>query len=106
MEFGMMDWRSIKSFVISGLVMMFISLPTQAKTYSIANTPEIEPSIEFNLDGQATNQRLCFYEDKAYSLGAIIAIDGVKLECVIENSIETNGRLMWKNLVSSISEKR
>ncbi|WP_318491167.1 DUF1496 domain-containing protein [Photobacterium leiognathi] len=103
----MMDGRSIKSFVISGLVMMFLSLlPTQAKTYSIANTPEIEPSIEFNLDGKATNQRLCFYEDKAYSLGAIIAIDGVKLECVVENRIETNGRLMWKNLSSSMSEKR
>ncbi|PSW42549.1 DUF1496 domain-containing protein [Photobacterium leiognathi subsp. mandapamensis] len=85
--------------------MIFISLPTQAKTYSIANTPEIVPSIEFNLDGQATNQRLCFYEDKAYSLGAIIAIDGVKLECVDENSIETNGRLMWKKLASSMSKK-
>ncbi|PHZ60725.1 hypothetical protein CRG86_003640 [Photobacterium leiognathi] len=85
--------------------MMFLSLPTHAKTYSIANTPEIEPSIEFNLDGQVTNQRLCFYEDKAYSLGAIIAIDGVKLECVAENSIETNGRLMWKKLASSMSKK-
>ncbi|WP_318521455.1 DUF1496 domain-containing protein [Photobacterium leiognathi] len=102
----MMDGRSIKCCVISGLVMMFISLPTQAKTYSIANSPEIESSIELNLDGQATNQRLCFYEDKAYSLGAIIAIDGVKLECVAENSIETNGRLMWKNLTSLMSEKR
>ncbi|WP_318438628.1 DUF1496 domain-containing protein [Photobacterium leiognathi] len=101
----MMNGRSIKSFIISGLVMMFLSLPIHAKTYSIANTPEIEPSIEFNLDGQATNQRLCFYEDKAYSLGAIIAIDGVKLECVAENSIETNGRLMWKKLASSMSKK-
>ncbi|MCG3863941.1 DUF1496 domain-containing protein [Photobacterium sp. Ph5] len=85
--------------------MMLLSLPTQAKTYNAAGTPEVESSIEFNLDGQATNQRLCFYDDKAYSLGAIITIDGFKLECVTEKSIETNGRLMWKSLASSVSKK-
>ncbi|PSW91909.1 DUF1496 domain-containing protein [Photobacterium angustum] len=99
MEFGMMKGRSIKCFVISGLVMVLLSLPTQAKTYSVADTSKIEPSIEFNLDGQVTNQRLCFYEDKAYSLGAIIDIDGYKLQCAVENEVELNGRLMWKSLV-------
>ncbi|WP_305463555.1 DUF1496 domain-containing protein [Photobacterium leiognathi] len=86
----MMNGRSIKSFVISGLVMMFLSLPTQAKTYSVANTPEIEPSIEFNLDGQATNQRLCFYEDKAYLLVQSLLLMGLSCDVLSRIVLETD----------------
>ena len=99
MEFRMIKGRSINCFVISGVVMMLLSLPTQAKNYSVTDKPEVEPSIEFNLDGKVINQRLCFYEDKAYSLGAIVDIGGYKLQCAVENEVELNGRLMWKNLV-------
>ncbi|PSV21315.1 DUF1496 domain-containing protein [Photobacterium leiognathi subsp. mandapamensis] len=105
MEFWMMNRYAVMLRVMMGLVAVLLSSQVQAKTYSVTSSPEIVPSVEFNLDGQATNQRLCFYENKAYSLGAIIVIDGVILECVAESSIETNGRLMWKKLISSTSKK-
>ena len=70
-----------------------------AKTYSAEATPQHNASVELNIDGHALNQRLCFFEDKAYSLGAIIDVEGYKLQCAIENEAELNGRLMWKNLV-------
>lgn len=40
-------------------------------------------------------QRLCYYEDKAYSAGAVVKVDNVLIICADENDFETNGSLKW-----------
>jgi len=42
--------------------------------------------------------RVCYYEDKAYSLGAVLNISGVLIECIEEKDFELNGSLKWKAL--------
>ena len=48
----------------------------------------------------SNNSRTCLYEGKAYSLGAVILVESVYLDCVPEKKIETEGRLMWKRIQS------
>ena len=49
--------------------------------------------------------RTCLYEGKAYSLGAVILVGSVYLDCVPEKRIETDGRLMWEKTTLEIIEK-
>lgn len=42
--------------------------------------------------------RVCYYEDKAYSLGAVLNVSGVLIECIEEKDFELNGALKWKAL--------
>ena len=48
----------------------------------------------------SNNSRTCLYEGKAYSLGAVILVESVYLDCVPEKKIETDGRLMWERIQS------
>lgn len=45
-------------------------------------------------------QRVCFYQDMAYSSGAIIQVGEHFLICQNENNFETNGALKWASLPS------
>jgi hypothetical protein len=45
-----------------------------------------------------THPRVCYYDDKAYSLGAVLEISGVVIQCAEQNDFETNGALSWKTL--------
>ena len=56
------------------------------------------------MDGN-NNSRTCLYEGKAYSLGAVILVGSVYLDCVPEKQIETDGRLMWEKTTLEIIEK-
>lgn len=47
---------------------------------------------------EETGQRLCYFEDKAYTIGAVIQVSDILLECVAEKSFETNGALKWVKL--------
>ncbi|MGC9423073.1 DUF1496 domain-containing protein [Vibrio sp.] len=40
-------------------------------------------------------QRVCYYQDKAYSEGAILPIGQTVLICQRANKFETNGSLKW-----------
>ncbi|MGL0950356.1 DUF1496 domain-containing protein [Vibrio vulnificus] len=42
--------------------------------------------------------RVCYYQDQAYSIGAVLNVEGVLLECVAEKSFETNGALKWQQI--------
>ena len=50
------------------------------------------------MSGSNNLSRICLYENKAYSLGSVIQIGDVYLDCVPEKKIETDGRLMWKRI--------
>lgn len=64
-------------------------VPFFAKSYS---TPENKALIV--ADGKV-GQRICYYDDKAYTTGAVINVEGVLLMCTAENDFETNGSLKW-----------
>lgn len=50
------------------------------------------------LDGAQLDKRVCYYEDKAYSEGAVLQVGEVYLLCQRANRIETNGPLKWGQL--------
>lgn len=58
----------------------------------VIKTPDI------NIGTGALKNRVCLYDGKAYSLGSILQVGRVYLECVPEKSIEKNGKLMWKQI--------
>ncbi|PSW20617.1 DUF1496 domain-containing protein [Photobacterium sanctipauli] len=70
-------------------VLASASTPLVAKEYSVSSKPKVV------VGGQLADQRVCYFDDKKYSLGAVIAVEGVLLECQPEKDFESNGRLSW-----------
>ena len=79
-------------FLFTLLPALLLSLPLVAKEVSVKSQPKI------TLDGAFNTQRVCFYEGQSYSLGSVISIEGVLLECQPEKHFETNGALKWVRL--------
>lgn len=73
----------------AGVVVVLLSGAAFAKSYS---TPESKALVV--ADGKV-GQRICYYDDKAYTTGAVINVEGVLLMCTAENDFETNGSLKW-----------
>lgn len=59
---------------------------------NVVSTPT--PNVEVKVDSSLF-QRVCYYEDRAYSLGAILKVGDYYMVCKAENSYETNGKLKW-----------
>ncbi|PSU35737.1 DUF1496 domain-containing protein [Photobacterium lutimaris] len=76
-------------FALSLLLALPLSLPVMAKEISVKSQPAL------SLEGTFNTQRVCFYQGQSYSLGAVIAIEGVLLECQPEKHFESNGALKW-----------
>ncbi|MFB9142072.1 YnjH family protein [Vibrio artabrorum] len=72
------------------LSLLFCSLSVNAK--KITSTPTNTAVIVSHADSK---HRICYYNDKAFSIGAIIEVSGVVIQCVAENDFETNGTLSW-----------
>ncbi|GAB2663978.1 DUF1496 domain-containing protein [Vibrio panuliri] len=76
------------------LLMLVTLLPLTSiageKSYS---TPNHRAAIVF--DGQAVNQRVCYYQDQAYSEGAILEVGGYLMRCDNAHQFESNGRVKW-----------
>lgn len=66
---------------------------SNAKQYSTELIPIIQSVEELRLSDLP--QRHCLYAGKAYSLGAIIRVNNIELECRSASSIELNGPLKW-----------
>ncbi len=47
------------------------------------------------IDARQLSERACYYDDKQYSLGSVLSVGTVLLECVEEKSFEMNGKLRW-----------
>lgn len=43
----------------------------------------------------AISKRVCYYQDRAYSLGAVLQIGEHYMVCSEENARESNGHLRW-----------
>ena len=50
------------------------------------------------MEGSNNLSRVCLYENKTYSLGAVILVGKIYLDCVPEKKIETDGRLRWEKI--------
>ncbi|WP_000920718.1 YnjH family protein [Vibrio mimicus] len=54
--------------------------------------------------GDDIAKRVCYYQDQAYSEGAVILVGEVYLSCQRVNDFETNGPLKWLPLNGQTSE--
>lgn len=77
-----------KIFLVA--VAMFCSMSANAN--KIISTPA-KAAVVVTQSGQ--QQRVCYYDDKAYSIGAVLEVSGVVIQCAAENDFETNGALAW-----------
>lgn len=80
--------RIIKVFLIAAS--MFGSMSASAN--KVISTPG-KAAVVVTQGGQ--QQRVCYYDDKAYSIGAVLEVGGVVIQCAAENDFEQNGALAW-----------
>ncbi len=69
------------------------------KSYSTPNRTAVI------VDGDNTNQRLCYYQGQAYSEGSLLEVGGFLLRCENATDFETNGRLKWQSYSPEESRK-
>ncbi|WP_139684329.1 YnjH family protein [Vibrio tasmaniensis] len=82
----------LKGFVI--VISIFCSVSANAN--KIISTP-VKGAVVVTQNG--SQQRVCYYDDKAYSLGAVVEVSGVLIRCSAENDFETNGALGWIEII-------
>ncbi|MEF1290786.1 DUF1496 domain-containing protein [Vibrio sp. M260118] len=76
-----------------------LSLPVMANTTSLPAKPVI------GINASEVGKRVCYYQDQAYSNGAIIQIDEYYMICSAANTYEKNGVLKWNRLDDFQAEK-
>ncbi|PFG57871.1 uncharacterized protein DUF1496 [Vibrio sp. ES.051] len=89
-----MKLRNVFIFTV-GVTVALLSGSAFAKSYSTSETKALIVA-----DGKL-GQRICYYDDKAYTVGAVIKVDDVLIMCTDENDFETNGSLKWFMLPKS-----
>lgn len=93
--------RILKQWKTAGVVMVTVSSlfssPLVAKTIT---TPGADVGAAVLLSDSKLGKRVCYYNDKAYSMGSVINVEGIVLQCVAEQDFEMNGQLKWKQLKS------
>lgn len=52
--------------------------------------------IGIGVDATHVAQRVCYYQDHAYSEGAMIQVGDHVIQCAAANHFETNGALKWQ----------
>tara|TARA_Y100001956_G_scaffold78566_1_gene90514 strand:+ start:2049 stop:2339 length:291 start_codon:yes stop_codon:yes gene_type:complete len=51
--------------------------------------------VGIGVDASQVTKRVCYYQDQAYSLGAILQVGEHYMICQAANDFETNGSLSW-----------
>ena len=82
----------LKGFVI--LTSVFYSVSVNAN-----ETISMPAKAAVVVTQSGSQQRVCYYDDKAYSLGAVVDVSGVLIRCAAENDFETNGALGWVEII-------
>ncbi|GHY65207.1 hypothetical protein VCSRO25_1131 [Vibrio cholerae] len=74
--------------LIGAIVLLSYNVALQAApTTTIATLPVVV--------GDDIAKRVCYYQDQAYSEGAVIVLGEIYLVCQRANDFETNGPLKW-----------
>lgn len=74
------------------LLLTAVTLPAMANTINIPANPVV------GINASEVAKRVCYYQDQAYSDGAIIQVGEHYMVCSSANSFETNGALKWNQL--------
>lgn len=82
---------------LTTLIALF-SLPAAANVTTLPAKPVI------GINASEVGKRVCYYQDQAYSDGAIVQIDAYYMICSAANDYETNGVLKWHQLDDYNSE--
>ncbi len=82
---------------------LLLPMTAASKTYSLGggtqpNSANHKAVVVANGD---TVKRVCYYQDQAYTEGAIIKVEGFVLQCSEANDYEQNGALKWVQLTSN-----
>ncbi|WP_419795948.1 DUF1496 domain-containing protein [Vibrio floridensis] len=85
-----------KSLVGSGCLLLIMATHSSLVVAKTSSTGDKVVAVV--AAGEASRLRVCYYQDQAYSLGAVLSVEGVIIECVAEKSFETNGALRWQKL--------
>lgn len=78
-------WSDTKSLIVTN---------GGAKSYAVSKKFSTPNNSVVVTDGKA-GARICYYEDRAYSIGAVIQVGDVYLICQSQNDHELNGQLGW-----------
>ncbi|WP_246335877.1 DUF1496 domain-containing protein [Vibrio marinisediminis] len=89
----------MKALLLLWLSVFSLTSYANEKSYS---TPSKAAII---LDAQATNHRLCYYQDQAFSQGALLEVGGYIMRCDEANEFESNGRLKWITFGKACNEE-
>ncbi len=65
-----------------------------------AQVSHVAPAPIVTLNADKVGERICYYNDRAYSFGAIIQVGDYYMECKAANDFETNGPLKWQQIDS------
>ncbi|MDG3085997.1 DUF1496 domain-containing protein [Vibrio hannami] len=83
------------------LMFLLVSIPASLSAKTIST-----PDKAIVLGGDDIGKRVCYYQDKAYSEGAVLQIGEHYIICDKANSFETNGSLKWHQLKGDIEKKQ
>ncbi|RJX73610.1 DUF1496 domain-containing protein [Vibrio sinensis] len=86
----------LKLFSITAMV--FSTNVVQAKTISTPSKSIVATTTD-------SIKRVCYYQDQAYSEGAILQVGDYLLRCSVSHDYELNGALKWQTLPSENSAK-
>ncbi|TMX47351.1 DUF1496 domain-containing protein [Vibrio sp. Hep-1b-8] len=78
----------------SYLPLLLVVMPFSAQANTISTTAK--PIIAVNAG--EIGKRVCYYQDQAYSDGAILQVGEHYMICSAANDFETNGALKWSPL--------
>ena len=83
------------------ILKFFVILTSAFWTISVSANEIISTSAKAAVvvTQSTSQQRVCHYNDKAYSVGAIVEVSGVVIKCAAENDFETNGDLGWVEII-------
>ncbi len=77
---------------VTPLLLLLVCELAQAQVSHLVPTPVV------TLDASKLSERVCYYQNQAYSFGAIIQVGSYYMECKAANDFETNGALKWQRL--------
>jgi len=77
------------------LVTTVLTTLSQLSIAEVVTLPHHANQNAVVVNNQGAKFRVCYYQDKAYSLGAILQVGEYYMICHPANKFETNGALKW-----------
>ena len=78
---------------------LLLSLKTGA-----ASAQNSEPVLF--LEPGSVSEKVCWHKNARYSLGAVIAVEDIQLQCVRKSRAERNGALKWEIFDSDRAKRK